>query len=112
MSKLINYYFCSSCDVEWEDEWDCECDDECPECGTPHSPFRSEEEDTEEEDKIFEIPVKFTFEGFFKIKASSKEEAEENAEKHCGMIRGDVQSTLNDEDVDWNFPIHPDMEIL
>jgi hypothetical protein len=63
--------------------------------------------------KQYKIPVTFTFKGNFFIKANSKKEAIEFADKHCGMtvVRG-IHSSLPDEDVDWNFPVHPKKEII
>lgn len=58
--------------------------------------------------KVYTVPVKFVFEGQFFIKADSKEQAKEYADKHCGLvIGGDIHSSLPDEDVDWDFPVHP-----
>jgi hypothetical protein len=41
--KYINYYRCTDCNTEWQDEWSCQCDDECPVCATPYSPYMSED---------------------------------------------------------------------
>jgi len=58
--------------------------------------------------KVYSIPVTFTFEGVFKIRASSEAEACEHADKHCGMaIDTGIHSALPEEDVDWDFPVHP-----
>jgi hypothetical protein len=58
--------------------------------------------------KEFEVEVSYVFKGKFFIKAESQEEANENAEKHCGLVLGrDIHSTLN-EDVNWDFPVHPE----
>lgn len=58
--------------------------------------------------KVYTVPVKFVFEGQFFIKADSKEQAKEYAEKHCGLvIGGDIHSSLPDENVSWDFPVHP-----
>lgn len=59
--------------------------------------------------KVYTVPVKFVFEGQFFIKADSKEQAQEYAEKHCGLtlISNGIHSTLPDEDVDWDFSVHP-----
>lgn len=60
------------------------------------------------EKKVYTVPVKFVFEGRFFIKADSKEQAKEYAHKHCGMVTSNgIHSTLPDEDVDWDFPVHP-----
>jgi hypothetical protein len=62
--------------------------------------------------KIFQVKTKFIFEGIFEVKAQSKEQAREFVEKDCGLvIGGDVHSTLPDEDINWEFSVHPDKEI-
>ena len=67
----------------------------------------------EEVQKIYDVPVQFVFEGVFKIKANSLEQAKEYTEKHCGLVLGgDIHSTLPDDEVDWEFPCHPDKNIL
>ena len=44
-----------------------------------------------------------------KFKPASKAQAEEYAEKHCGLVLGgDIHSSLPDEMVNWDFPIHPE----
>ncbi len=64
------------------------------------------------EDEVFEIPLKFIFEGIFKIKAQSKEQAEEFVLKHCGLvIGGDIHSSLPDDEVDWKFSNHPEKKV-
>lgn len=58
--------------------------------------------------KVYTVPVKYIFEGQFFIMAESKRQAKAYVERHCGLvIGGDIHSTLPDEDVDWNFNIHP-----
>ena len=58
----------------------------------------------------YRVPVTYKFEGYFDIEADNEAEAVEFASKHCGLTIGEVHSTLNDEDVDWNFPVHPEEE--
>lgn len=60
----------------------------------------------------YKVPVTYTFTGTFSIEADSSEEAQEYAEKHCGMTesRG-IHSSLPDETVDWDFPCHPEKTI-
>ena len=59
-------------------------------------------------ENTYRVPVKYTFTGYYEIKAESKEEAREYAEKHCGLcLGGDIHTTLNDEDVTWEFGVHP-----
>ena len=58
--------------------------------------------------QIYNIKNKFVFDGYFYINAKSRQQAKEYVEKHCGLIIGrDIHSTLPDEDVDWDFPVHP-----
>jgi DNA-directed RNA polymerase subunit RPC12/RpoP len=45
-----NFYRCERCSNEWEDVWSATCDDDCPRCGARHmSPYKSEDEDHEED---------------------------------------------------------------
>lgn len=61
------------------------------------------------EKKVYTVPVKFVFEGRFFIKADNNEQAQEYVEKHCGLvIGGNIHSTLPDDDVNWDFPVHPE----
>ena len=64
--------------------------------------------------KTYDIPTEFTFHGVFKVKARSKAEAVEHVTLHCGMVMGSrgVHSSLPDDDVDWDFPIHPEKTVL
>jgi hypothetical protein len=44
MAWFRNYYRCSDCREEWDDEWCCTCVDDCPHCGERHmSPYESED---------------------------------------------------------------------
>lgn len=59
--------------------------------------------------RIYTVPVRYVFRGEFKIQAASKAQAEEYAEKHCGLVLGgDIHSSLPDEMVNWDFPVHPE----
>jgi hypothetical protein len=68
--------------------------------------------------KTYNIPTRFVFNGVFKIRAKSKTKAEEFVRLHCGMVaggngvHGGIHSSLPDEDVDWEFPIHPEKQII
>lgn len=58
------------------------------------------------------VEVTFHFPGTFTIEAESPEQAQEYAEKHCGLvIGGDIHSTLPDDEVSWDFATHPQKEI-
>lgn len=44
MAWFRNYYLCSECGHEWEDEWSCMCNDDCPACGARHfEPYNSDD---------------------------------------------------------------------
>jgi len=59
--------------------------------------------------KRYAVKTKFIFKGCFFICAESKRQAREFAEKHCGLVLGrGIHSTLSDDGVDWDFPLHPD----
>lgn len=60
----------------------------------------------------FEVPVRYTFAGKYRITARDAREAKEFVEKHCGLVLGgNIRSTLPDEDVDWDFAVHPEEEV-
>lgn len=63
--------------------------------------------------KVYKVKTRFVFEGFFKVKVESKKEARELVQNNCGMVMGGgIQSTLDDDDVDWDFSCHPDKKIV
>lgn len=62
--------------------------------------------------KTYVIPVSFTFNGKFVIKAESREAAENAVEQSCGLRLGEVHSSLPDDQVDWRFPVHPEKTII
>jgi len=61
----------------------------------------------------YKVPVSYTFKGHFVINAENKAQAEEWAEKHCGLvIGGNIHTSLSDDEVpDWDFPVHPEKKI-
>ena len=60
----------------------------------------------------YRIPVTYTFEGYFDIEADSKAQAEASASNDCGMTTSNgIHSNLSDEDIDWEFPVHPEEKI-
>lgn len=60
----------------------------------------------------YRVTTRFIFSGFFDIEAESPQQAKEYVRNHCGLvIGGDIQSTLPDDEVDWNFSVHPDTEL-
>lgn len=63
--------------------------------------------------KQYEVKTRFVFEGIFRVNAENREEARKNVEQDCGLVMGgNIHTTLNDEDVDWNFDIHPEKKIV
>jgi hypothetical protein len=64
-------------------------------------------------EKVYKVKTRFVFEGVFKVRASSREEARQMVEDNCGMVmHSGIQSTLDDDKVDWNFSCHPDKKIV
>jgi hypothetical protein len=60
----------------------------------------------------YAVKTRFVFSGVFFVNAESATDAKERVENHCGLVLGGgVHSTLPDEDVDWDFPVHPDKVI-
>jgi len=60
----------------------------------------------------YAVKTRFCLTGTFFIEARNKDEAKEFAKKHCGMVLGrGIHSTLPNETVDWNFPMHPDVTV-
>jgi hypothetical protein len=39
LAWYINHYFCSYCQLEWQDEWDCGCNEKCPDCNKEIEPY-------------------------------------------------------------------------
>jgi len=64
-------------------------------------------------EKVYKVKTRFVFEGVFKVRASSRDEARQMVEDNCGMVmHSGIQSTLDDDEVDWNFSCHPDKKIV
>jgi hypothetical protein len=60
----------------------------------------------------FEVDTKFVFSGKFFVEAESKEQTREYVDNHCGLvIGGNVHSTLSEDQVNWDFDVHPDKVI-
>ena len=59
--------------------------------------------------RFYAVPPKFVFSGTFRIKAESQEQAEEYVQKHCGLVLGgEIHSSLPNDEVDWEFDVHPE----
>lgn len=60
----------------------------------------------------YRLQTHFVFSGYFDVEADSITEAKRKITDHCGLVMGGhIHTTLPDEDVDWDFSIHPDKEI-
>ena len=58
------------------------------------------------------VNTRFVFSGVFEVEADSRTEARELVMKECGLVMGGgIHTTLDDEEVDWDFDIHPETEI-
>ena len=58
------------------------------------------------------VDVTYTFSGYFVVLADSREEAERKINQDCGVVLGGgVQTTLEDEEIDWEFSLHPESAI-
>ena len=74
-----------------------------------------DEDDIEVEDEddiegdVYQVEVEFKVKGYFEFRAADRYQAAEYAEKHCGAIFDNYQSSL--PDADWNFPVHPEKKI-
>ena len=62
--------------------------------------------------KQYSVKTQFVFEGLFIVTAHDKKQAKEYVEKHCGLVMGrNIHSTLPNDTIDWDFPIHPEKRI-
>jgi hypothetical protein len=60
----------------------------------------------------FAIPATFVFTGTFSVEAESETQAKEYVDQHCGMVLGGgIHSSIPGEEVDWDFPVHPEKVI-
>lgn len=60
--------------------------------------------------KTYRVPVSFVFEGEFRIRASSKEEAQKLAKESCGAT-ANIHHNMDDAAVNWDFPVHPEKKV-
>lgn len=61
----------------------------------------------------YDVKVRYAFEGTYTVAADDRDEAKRMVSEDCGLVLGgNIHTTLNDEEVDWNFGIHPDMQLL
>ena len=63
--------------------------------------------------KKIEVKVRYLFEGTYTVAADDRNEARTMVTRDCGLVLGgNIYTTLDDDDVDWEFDVHPDMQIL
>ena len=63
--------------------------------------------------KKIEVKVRYLFEGTYTVAADDRNEARTMITRGCGLVLGgNIHTTLDDDDVDWKFDVHPDMQIL
>lgn len=59
------------------------------------------------------VKTRFEFTGTFVVAAETRAQAAELVRNHCGMTcGGTIHSTLSSDEVDWEFPVHPDKAVL
>ena len=59
----------------------------------------------------YKVKTIFTFEGEFEVQANNSQKAREIVEKYCGMTTSGIQSSLPNDEVDWEFKIHSTKQI-
>ena len=63
--------------------------------------------------KKIEVKVRYLFEGTYTVAADDRDEARTMVTRDCGLVLGgNIHTTLDDDEVDWVFDVHPDMQIL
>lgn len=63
--------------------------------------------------KKIEVKVRYLFEGTYTVATDDRNEARTMVTRDCGLVLGgNIHTTLDDDDVDWEFDVHPDMQIL
>ena len=63
--------------------------------------------------KKIEVKVRYLFEGTYTVAADDRNEARTMVTRDCGLVLdGNIHTTLDDDEVDWNFDVHPDIQIL
>lgn len=62
----------------------------------------------------YDVKVRYAFEGTYTVAAEDRDEARDMVSEDCGLVLGgNIHTTRDDEEVlDWNFGIHPDMQVL
>ena len=63
--------------------------------------------------KKIEVKVRYLFEGTYTVAADDRNEARTMVTRDCGLVLGgNIHTTLDDDEVDGEFDVHPDMQIL
>lgn len=63
--------------------------------------------------KKIEVKVRYLFEGTYIVAADDRNEARTMVTRDCGLVLGgNIHTTLDDDEVDWEFDVHPDIQIL
>lgn len=63
--------------------------------------------------KKIEVKVRYLFEGTYTVAADDRNEARTMVTRDCGLVLGgNIHTTLDNDEVDWEFDVHPDMQIL
>ena len=63
--------------------------------------------------KKIEVKVRYLFEGTYTVAADDRDEARTMVTRDCGLVLGgNIHTTLDDDKLDWDFDVHPDMQIL
>lgn len=63
--------------------------------------------------KKIEVKVRYLFEGTYTVAADDRNEARTMVTRDCGLVLGgNIHTTLDDDEVDWEFDVHPDIQIL
>ena len=63
--------------------------------------------------KKIEVKVRYLFEGTYTVAADDRNEARTMVTRDCGLVLGgNIHTTLDDDEVDWNFDVHPDIQII
>ena len=62
----------------------------------------------------YDVKVRYAFEGTYTVAAEDRDEAKRMVNDDCGLVLGgNIHTTRDDDEVlDWDFGIHPDMQIL
>lgn len=63
--------------------------------------------------KVYRVHVNYTFSGAFDVAADSEADAHQKIMEQCGLVLGHgIETTLPDEEIDWEFDIHSDCDII